>query len=175
MLIDLAHNGVNEVAFFCGLLAGGGCEDVAEVELDGDFALERELDGPVEVAEPEVACALFEGGLRGKGAVDALVDVCFEVEVELVEEVFFIGEVEEEGAGGDARALRDFGGGSAQADFGDLGDGCVEDCASLFRAAKAGHCLSVLHCERVDCEERAGAGDRDRTGDIQLGKLTFCH
>jgi len=22
---------------------------------------------------------------------------------------------------------------------------------------------------------RAGAGDRDRTGDIQLGKLTFCH
>jgi len=21
----------------------------------------------------------------------------------------------------------------------------------------------------------AGAGDRDRTGDIQLGKLTFCH
>jgi hypothetical protein len=23
--------------------------------------------------------------------------------------------------------------------------------------------------------KRSGAGDRDRTGDIQLGKLTFCH
>jgi hypothetical protein len=24
-------------------------------------------------------------------------------------------------------------------------------------------------------EASTGAGDRDRTGDIQLGKLTFCH
>ena len=33
--------------------------------------------------------------------------------------------------------------------------------------------------QRNGCRKRAaifyGAGDRDRTGDIQLGKLTFCH
>jgi hypothetical protein len=30
----------------------------------------------------------------------------------------------------------------------------------------------------ISCATQAkndGAGDRDRTGDIQLGKLTFCH
>jgi hypothetical protein len=28
---------------------------------------------------------------------------------------------------------------------------------------------------RLFVYEEVGAGDRDRTGDIQLGKLTFCH
>jgi hypothetical protein len=27
----------------------------------------------------------------------------------------------------------------------------------------------------VERRPKSGAGDRDRTGDIQLGKLTFCH
>jgi hypothetical protein len=27
----------------------------------------------------------------------------------------------------------------------------------------------------METAENVGAGDRDRTGDIQLGKLTFCH
>ena len=29
--------------------------------------------------------------------------------------------------------------------------------------------------EQKDRLRDFGAGDRDRTGDIQLGKLTFCH
>ena len=37
--------------------------------------------------------------------------------------------------------------------------------------------LSMLKTARVGERpaKKDGAGDRDRTGDIQLGKLTFCH
>ena len=37
---------------------------------------------------------------------------------------------------------------------------------------KMGHVLGPGIPQIVDL---IGAGDRDRTGDIQLGKLTFCH
>ena len=40
-----------------------------------------------------------------------------------------------------------------------------------------GLCLFAKRLERgrFVCGANHGAGDRDRTGDIQLGKLTFCH
>lgn len=136
---QLAHGLGDGAALGADAFAGGGGDFGGEVQEDGDFALGGLFHGPAEVFGPDVLDAFAEAGGLREVAMDSGVGFGFEFEVELVEEVFFGGEIGEDGAFGEVCGFGDFGGGGTEAGFGDLGDCGCEDRLALLGTLESGH------------------------------------
>src|SRR5580704_2774486 len=115
---------------------------VRYVQEHGDFAPLGRFDSPTEKLRPNVPRARLETGRLRKIRVDARVHFPLQLEVELVEQRFFVREVREKTSRRHTRAFRNAGGRRGETVVRNFVNGCVENGAAFRRTFETSHRLS---------------------------------